>query len=149
MSLYRQIRDNCETTWNASWTHPDVPVFWRSDDAQPLPDPQSTQHFFRNEIDFGGEETDAIGGGRGNNLKVQRGSVVLRCFTSRTIGTEDLALDLLSDGVAIFRSYRGTDTAGGDLSFIGRGSGFDWGPGEDGNWFMRSVIVVFEYRFLG
>lgn len=149
MSHYRQIRDDCEAIWNAGWTHPEVPVYWRSDDPQPLPDPFTTQHFFRNEVDFGGEEIEAYGSGRGANLKVQRGSVIIRCFTSRTIGTEDLALDLLSDAAAMFRSYRETDGIGNDLSFIGRGSGFDWGPGEDGNWFMRSTLFVFEYRFLG
>ena len=147
--LYRTIRDDVEGIWTAAWTQPAIPVFWRDNDPQPVPDPVSTQHFFRNEVDFGLERIIAFGGGRHANFRCQYGSVILRCFTSRMIGDEDEALDLLDSAVALFRSQRETDGSNNDLSFIGQGSGFDWGPGEDGNWFMRSVMLVFEYRFYG
>jgi hypothetical protein len=148
--LYRTIRDDILGLWTAGWTHTDVPVFWRSDDLEPRPDPSDTVHFFRNEVDFGREILIASGGGRFKNLKSQYGSVVLRVFTSRAIASEDAALDLFQDAMAIFRSQRlQPDQLGNDLSFVGEGSGFDTGPEEDGSWFIRGGLMVFEYRFPG
>jgi hypothetical protein len=156
--LYLNIRDDIRAVWDANWSRTDVPVLWRGSDLMPIPDPgrsngrdrqRGPQHFFRNEIDFGAEEVTAIGGGRGKNLRTQYGSLVLRSFSALSIGEEDEALRLMGAATAIFRSYREQDAHGGDLSFIGSGSGFDWGPTEDGNWFMRGALCVFQYRFLG
>ena len=69
--LYRTIRDDVFAIFNAAWAHPDVPVFWRSNDLEPLPDPSDVPHFLRNEVDFGRETLVAFGAGRGANLKVQ------------------------------------------------------------------------------
>jgi hypothetical protein len=152
-NLYLVIRNDIIEAWNAGWTHADVPVLWRSNEAVPQVDPfgrgRGTPHFLRNEIDFGREELAAYGGGRGANLRTQYGSLIIRAFSSTAIGDEDEALRLLSDSTAIFRGYRVQDQQGGDLSFIGTGSGFDWGPTEDGVWFMRGYLTVFEYRFPG
>jgi hypothetical protein len=147
--LYRTIRDDILGLWNAGWTHSDVPTFWRSDDRDPMPDPSTAAHFLRNEVDFGAERLIAYGAGRAANLKAQFGSVVLRTFTARAVGDEDAALDLMADAMGIFRSQRITDGLGNDLSFVGDGSGFDAGPTEDGNWFMRGSLIVWEYRFRG
>jgi hypothetical protein len=147
--LYRTIRDDIIGLWGSGWPHADVPIFWRSDDLDPRPDPGDVPNFMRNEIDFGLERTLAYGGGRGQNTKGQYGSVILRIFTARSEVSEDTALDLIADAMAVFRSQRITDTAGGVLSFIGDGSGFTQGPTEDGNWFMRGSLMVFEYRFIG
>jgi hypothetical protein len=148
--LHRQLRDDVIAMWTAGWTVTTVPAFWRSDDLQPLPDPSSAPHFFRNEVDFGREAIIAFGNGRGDNLKAQFGSVMLRIFSSRMMGNEDDALDYISAALAIYRSQRNPpDPLGNDLSFIGEGSGFDQGPTEDGNWFMRGALMVFEYRFRG
>ena len=51
--------------------------------------------------------------------------------------------------MAAFRATRVTDASGFDLSFIGEGSGFEVPPTEDGNWFTRGALTVFEYRFRG
>lgn len=142
--LYRDIRDGITMLWTAGWAHSDVPVYWRSNDADPLPDPRDTSYFMRNEVDFGRETMRAFGGGRAANERAQFGSVVLRVFAGRGVGNEDTALDLMADAMQIFRSVRS-----GNLSFIGEGSGFDAGPTEDGNWFMRGSLMVFEYRFTG
>lgn len=150
--VYRTIRDVIIGRWNTTWPNQQVPVLWRANETIPSIDPLSgggTSHFMRNEIDFGRESVLAFGGGPGQNQRVQYGSVVLRMFTSILIGDEDEALDLLDDATSIFRSYRQIDKDGNDLSFIGEGSGFDWGPDENGVWFVRGCLTVFEYRFLG
>ena len=147
--LYRTIRDDIVALFDAAWAHPDVPVYWRSNDFEPLPDPSDVPHFLRNEVDFGRETLAAFGGGVGANLRIQFGSVLIRVFAARALGDEDHALDLMANATAAFRSQRITDAAGNDLSFIGEGSGFDVQPTEDGNWFTRGALVVFEYRFRG
>ena len=148
--LHRSLRDDILALWTAAAIDPTVPVYWRTDDFEPLPDPSTVPHFFRNEVSFGREKVMAFGGGNGKNLKAQFGSVVMRLFTARALGSEDVALDLMSAGLAAFRSKRITaDALGNDLSFVGDGSGFDQGQTEDGNWFMRGSLMVYEYRFLG
>lgn len=146
--LHRTIRDDILSRWTAAWSS-DVPVLWRSNDPQPNLDPSSVPHFLRNEVDFGREVVLAFGAGRGTNSRSQFGSVIFRCFTSRTLGDEDDGLDLLSSAMAVFRSYRATDGSGNDLSFIGDGTGIDTGPEEDGVWAIRGGLIVFEYRFSG
>lgn len=148
MSLYRDIRDQILSVWTANWTHTDVPVYWRSNDADPLPDPSDTAHFLRNEIEFDRERIVGFGGGRGQNLKCLQGTVLFYVFSSRQLQNEDVGLDLLSDAVAAFRSQRV-----GGLSFLGDTYSFDaaqeQSPEEAGNWFVRGTFVVFEYRFNG
>lgn len=142
--LYLTIQQAVISLWTPAWTHPEVPVYWRFNDADPLPDPSDVAHFMRNEVDYGRERLMAFGGGRLANERSQFGSVILRVFASRAQRSEDTALDLMADAVGVFRSQRV-----GDLSFIGEGSGFIDGPSDDGNWFVRGCLVVFEYRFLG
>lgn len=153
--LYLVIRDDIMSAWNLGWAHPEIPVFWNSNSPIPDPDPLGDgQHlgsvnFFRNDIEFGLEEIIAFGAGRGANLRVQYGSVVMRSFTSALVQDEDASLKLMSAAMAVWRGYRVTDSNGNDLSFIGSGSGFEQGPTEDGVWFMRGSLAVFEYRFTG
>jgi len=154
--LYLVIKQAVMAAWTESWTRTDVPVLWRENEPLPLIDPVSgtsgngmgLPYFFRNEVDFGREEVIAFGGGRYRNLRVQYGSVILRQFASVTIGSEDEALRLISAATAIFRSYR-KQQDDWDLSFIGSGSGFDWGPTENGVWFTRGYLEVFAFRFPG
>lgn len=142
--LYLTISDAIQSLWTAGWSHSSVPAYWRANDADPLPDPASISHFIRNEVDFGRERVTAFGGGRFANERSQFGSVLITVWASRALQSEDTALDLLADAAAIFRSVRS-----GNLSFIGEGSGFTGGPSEDGNWFVRGAMTVFEYRFTG
>lgn len=142
--VYKQIRDAVEGIWDAGWTRLDVPVYWRSNDADPLPDPSTIDHFFRNEVSFGQETVVASGGGRFATERLQFGSVLIRCFVSRTLQDEDEMLNLLADAMKLYRSVKQ-----GQLSFIGTGSGFNEGPTEDGNWFYRGTLTVFEFRFQG
>jgi hypothetical protein len=145
--LYRVIRDQIEGIWNANWAHPDVPVFWRENDSLPPEDPAVTPNFMRNEIDFGRERLIAFGGGPRANQLVKYGSIVLRVLSSRSLMSDDTTLDLLSDAEAIFRSR-----LEGDLAFIGGMSGYDVQAEtgvENGVWYMRASLVVFEFRFIG
>lgn len=142
--IYLTISNEIISLWNSGWTHVGVPAYWRANDADPLPDPSSISHFLRNEVDFGRERMMAYGAGRFGNERSQFGSVLLTVWADRALRSEDTALELLADGMAIFRSVRSNE-----LSFIGEGSGFTMEPSEDGNWFVRGAQLVFEYRFIG
>jgi hypothetical protein len=141
--------------WAVRWTRTDVPVLWRDNDPLPHPDPLfprtgssgGASHWFRNELDFGMEEVAEFGGGRGQNIRVQYGSLLMRCFTSMLVDNEDEALVLLSEASRVFRGYRATDANGCQLSFLESGTGLEWAPTDDGVWFMRGLLAVFEFRF--
>lgn len=149
--LLRTIRDQIEGIWTPAWAvnNAAVPVYWRENDTEVLPDPGVTPYFLRNEISFGRERVRAFGGGLAANERVKFGSVLVRVFAARALQNDDTALDLLSAAEGIFRSVRQ-----GNLSFIGDSSGFDddgtitpeW---EAGNWYMRGSLIVFQYRFVG
>lgn len=149
--LHRCISADVLALFNLNWSHPTVPVFWRADDLDPRPDPSQVANYMRNSLLFGPEKMMAYGGGRGANLKSKFGQVEFLVFAARGLSEEDTLLDLLSDAVASLRSQRvvGSYGVGSDLSFIGDGSGFDVGPTEDGNWFVRGERITFEYRFTG
>lgn len=142
--LYRTIRDEIKSVWDTTWAHPDVPVYWRSNDADVLTDPSDETHFVRIEFEPGRERVMAFGGGRFANERSQFGSIIISLWTARSVQNEDAALDLMADATSVFRSF-----SNGVLSFIGEGSGFIQGPSEDGNWFVRTTQVVFQYRFTG
>lgn len=147
--LYRAINQDVKAAWNAGWPRPDVPVYWRSGGPQPHVDPLQQKLFVRAEIAYEKQEMLAFGGGLRGNLRCQNGVVVIRVFTSRLAGNEDEGLRAIGQATHVFRAYRTTDALGGDLSFVGPHSGFDWGPSEDGVWFMRGYRCAFEYRFQG
>jgi hypothetical protein len=142
-TLHKDCQNEIISIWNAAWTHSTVPVYWHANDADPVPDPSTVRHFLRNEVDFGRETVRAFGGGRFANERILTGSVLLRVFAARMERSENTLLDLMSDAIAAFRSVR-TET----LSFI-HASGFDESAAEDGNWYMRGSLVVFEYNFVG
>ena len=151
--LYGVIKRAIVAAWDEGWTHTDVPVLWRENEPLPRIDPITggtggMPYYFRNQVEFGSEEIIGFGGGRGRNFRAQRGSVIIRSFASVLIGDEDQALRMISDATAIFRSYR-KQQDDWDLSFIGSGSGVDWGPNENGVWFQRGCLEVFEFRFTG
>jgi hypothetical protein len=151
--LYLVIKQAIMEAWDNVWTRTDVPVLWRQNDPVPRIDPitggtNGTPYFFRNEVEFGREEVIGFGGGRGRNFRAQYGSVVIRSFTSILLGDEDEGLKLIADATEIYRSYRKQQDEW-DLTFIGSGSGFDWGPTENGVWFMRGCLQVYEFRFPG
>ena len=147
---YGDIDALVRSIWAAGWAaHPDVPTFWRAQEVGVLPDPRVTPHFMRNELTYGRETTVAFGGGRFAASKVKNGSVVMRVFSDVNLANDTVALGLLSDAEAVFRSLRT-----GALSFIGGMSGFDEDDSnaalvDAGNWTMRGSMVVWEYRFTG
>jgi hypothetical protein len=154
-NLYLTISNDIMLAWNAAWQRSDVPVLWRDNDPLPHPDPTfprnagtgGLNHWFRNEIDFGMEEVAEYGGGHERNIRVQYGSLLMRCFTTMMLDNEDEALALISDASRIFRGYRGIDANGCQLSFLESGTGLEWAPTDDGVWFMRGLLAVFEFRF--
>lgn len=155
--LYLTVTNTIRNAWTDRWPRADVPVLWRSNDPLPHPDPifrnnnagGGVAHYFRNEIDFGLEEVAEYSGGRGANIRVQYGSLLMRCFTSLMIDNEIEALGLISVASNLFRSYRVIDANGCSLNFIESGTGLDWAPTEDGVWFMRGLLAVFQFRFPG
>lgn len=157
--LYLTVTEQIIGAWTAAWPRPDIPVLWRQNDPLPHPDPLfgrngtggtgGVTNYFRNEIDFGLEEIAEFVGGRGANIRVQYGSLLMRCFTSIMVGNEDEALKLISTASNVFRSYRSIDADGCSLSFLESGTGFEWAPTEDGVWFMRGLLAVFAFRFPG
>ena len=68
---------------------------------------------------------------------------MIRVLAARGTG-EDTALALLSDAVAVFRSRRV-----GALSVLGDAVLPEPGASEDGLWWIRSALAVFEFRFQG
>lgn len=148
--LYNCIEDDVLALFNLTWAHPDVPVFWRTNDLEVLPDPLTTPFFLRNTVIFGPEAYIAFGGGRGANDKTIDGVVEIVGFSSRSKVSERNLLELMWDATQTFRSKRvaGSFAGGSDLSFIGHGSAFDIAPEESGNWYMRGTRVAFVYRFV-
>lgn len=142
--IYRQVRDQIANIFNANWMHPEVQVYWRENIPDPLPSPQDGEHFLMLEVDPGRESIMAFGAGRFENERALFGSLRIYVFSARSLRSEDVTLDLLAESVAIFRSLRE-----GNLSFIGDGSSFSEGATDDGGWYMRGSLVVFEYRFVG
>lgn len=147
--LYLAINLDVKAAWLAGWPRTDVPVYWRSGGPQPHVDPLKQPLFLRNEITFEKQEILAFGSGAFQNFRCQSGMVVVRVFNSRMTGNEDEGLRAIGQATNVFRAYRKTDAIGGDLSFTGAHSGFDWGPSEDGVWFLRGYRLAFEYRFSG
>jgi hypothetical protein len=146
---YGDIDALVRSIWTAGWTHVDVPTFWRAQEVGVLPDPRITPHFMRNELTYGRESTIAFGGGRFANQKLKYGSVVLRVFSDTNLANDTVALGLLSDAEAVYRSLRT-----GAISFIGGMSGFDENDADEplmdaGNWTMRGSLIVWQYRFTG
>ncbi len=148
--LYNCVEDDVLAVFNGAWSHPDVPVFWRTNDLEVLPDPATTAFFLRNTVIFGLEGYLSFGGGRGANDKNLDGAVEIVAFASRSKVSERQLLELLWDATETFRSKRvvGSFAGGSDLSFIGPGSTFDVPAEESGNWFIRGTRVAFTYRFV-
>ena len=148
--LYNCVEDDVIGLFNLTWPHPLIPVYWRTNDLEVIPDPSTVSYFLRNTVIFGPEDYIAFGGGRGSNDKALHGVVEMVGFASRSkVGERDL-LELLWDATQTFRSKRvaGSFPGGSDLSFIGPGSTFDLAPEESGNWYIRGTRVAFAYRFV-
>ena len=144
MSAYRAARDAVQAVWNTHWPGPPtVPVLWHSNGLETVPDVADTPHWLHLAVEFAEERMVAFGGGRLANDRVLRGSVVIRVLAARGAG-EDEALSLLSDAVAVFRSRRV-----GPLSVLGDAVLPEPGASEDGLWWIRSALAVFEFRFQG
>lgn len=144
MSVYRAARDAVQDLWAAHWTGPAaVPVLWHSNGLELVPDVTATTHWLHLAVEFAEERLVAFGGGRLANDRVLRGSIVIRVLAARGAG-EDEALSLLSEAVAVFRSHRA-----GPLSFLGDAVLPEPGASDDGSWWIRSALAVFEFRFQG
>lgn len=145
MSVYRAARDAVQAVWTANWpvANAAVPIRWHSNTEEQIPDVATVSHWLHLSVEFSEERITGFGGGRFNNDRVLSGSVVIHVFAARGAG-EDTALNLISDAMTTFRSRRD-----GPLSFIGDSLLPETGASEDGNWWMRSAIAVFEYRFQG
>ena len=144
MSVYRAARDAVQAVWSTHWPGPaTVPVLWHSNGLETVPDAADTTHWLHLAVEFAEERLVAFGGGRLANDRMLRGSVVIRVLAARGTG-EDTALALLSDAVAVFRSRRV-----GALSVLGDAVLPEPGASEDGLWWIRSALAVFEFRFQG
>ena len=142
MSLYIDIRDAVMTAFDAGFTSPEL-VIWQRNESAEVPQPSDEPNWLQINIIMGEERVVGFGTGRTQNERIQQGIVEIRVFSSFGNG-EDRALELLSEAASALRSYRS-----GPLSFVGQFAGADDGGTDDGNWWMRGVVVAFEYRFLG
>ena len=144
MSLLRDIRTAVQAVWTANWPHPATyPVHWADNSLPVVPEPADDPHWLELELSYGTDQVRAYGAGRLSNERLQSGSVVIRVFAAAGAG-ENTALDLLSDAVATLRSRRD-----GALSFIGAIANLDGDSPLDGNWWVRTAVVAFEYRHAG
>ena len=82
--LYLCVRDDVEALFAANWSEPGVPVLWRDNDIDPMPDPGVSSSFLRNTVLPGIEKTIAYGGGPGANEKLLFGTVEFIVFTARS-----------------------------------------------------------------
>jgi hypothetical protein len=131
-----------ETMWTANWARSE-PVRWHQNTRDTIPAAATYPHWVQIAVEFADDGIVAFGGGRLNNERRLRGSVVIRAFAERGRG-EDTQLAVLDAALTVFRGRRT-----GALSFIGTNVMPEPGASADGNWWVRSGIAVFEYRFLG
>lgn len=145
-NLYLDIQTAIQALWTAGWTvdATEVPVYWKTNNLPILPDPSVIRHFLLLEVSFTQERGVAFGGGRGQNERLQFGSVIIRVFTARRVTNNTRQLVLLGTAMDIYRTVKT-----GALSFIGEGSGFDEDAIPDGNWNIHGAQMVWEYRFRG
>jgi hypothetical protein len=131
-----------EAMWAANWAGAE-PVVWHQNANDAAPPAGTEQHWLHLSVEFAEEAIVAFGGGRFQNERRLRGSVVIRGFAQRGRG-EDTLLAMLDAAVAVFRSRRD-----GDLSFLGTMIMPEPGASSNGIWWVRTAIAPFEYRFRG
>ena len=132
-----------EGVWTGNPWGRSEPVVWHQNTTDRAPAASTYQHWLHLSVEFADEVLRAFGGGRFQNERLLRGSVVIRAFAQRGRG-EDTQLAMLDAAMAVFRSRRS-----GDLSFIGANVMPEPGASGDGVWWVRSGICTFEYRFRG
>ena len=146
MSTFTDARNAIKAMWTANWPAPSgVPVYWHENIDTTVPDPGDADHWLHVLIEFDGDSLRAFGGGRLKNDRVLYGSITIRVFTARGMG-EDTTLDLLDDASAAFRSRRSAD---GALSCVGDNPFPAPQADTQGLWWMRSVLVAFEFNYVG
>ena len=131
-----------EAMWTANYAG-SLPVVWHHNSRDAAPSATTDPVWLHLAVEFADEVVVAFGGGRFNNERRLRGSVVIRAIARRGYGEAGL-LAALDAAVAVFRSRRT-----GDLSFIGDMVMQEPGASADGIWWVRSAFATFEYRFRG
>lgn len=142
---YGDAQAAVEALWATEWAAlaESAPVRWHHNTKEAVPARASNPHWLHLAFEVDEEKVVAFGGGRQANERELLGTVVIRCFASAGIG-ETECLRLLDAAVGCFRGRRV-----GGLSFIGDSALRQPGASEDGNWWIRSAIVAFTYRFQG
>lgn len=131
-----------QAIWAANWGRSE-PVVWHQNTNDTVPAAGTHAHWLQIAVEFADEGVVAFGGGRFDNERRLRGSVVLRGFAKRGVGEATLVA-MLDAAMAAFRGQRT-----GGVSFVGESVIQEPGASADGIWWCRSRIVVFEYRFRG
>lgn len=129
--------------WTANPWGRSEPVVWDQNTNDMAPSAATSPHWLSMEIEFAEEDVIAFGGGRFQNERRLRGSVVLRGYAQRGRG-ETTLMAMLDAAQAVFRSRRS-----GDLSFLGPMVMPEPGADAKGIWRVRTAIAPFEYRFRG
>jgi hypothetical protein len=132
-----------EAMWAANPWGRAEPVVWHQNTRDQMPSAATNQHWLHIAVEFYDENVVAFGGGRRDNERRLRGSIVLRGFAQRGRG-EDTLLAMLDAAVDVFRSRRE-----GNLSILGEMVMPEPGASADGIWWVRTAIAPFEYRFRG
>lgn len=142
-AIYFNAREACRLIWEGYWPYTTIPVLWHSNTTDLVPDVGTVNHWLHIAVEFSGEQMRAFGGGARNNDRVLLGTVVVRLFAARGIGEDD-GLYILAKAMEVFRSRRELN-----ISFIGDAMIREEGASEDGNWWTRTAIAAFEFRFRG
>lgn len=128
-----------EAMWTANWARAE-PVIWHENTSDAAP---AASHWLHLSVTFSEDIIRAFGGGRLQNERLLRGSVVMRGFAQRGRGEATL-LAMLDGAMTALRGQRA-----GDLSFVGANLMPEAAASGDGIWWMRTAVAVFEYRFRG
>lgn len=128
--------------WTANWSPSvsGVVVRWQENANDQIPTADNWLHI---QIEHGGEDLIAFGGGRAQNEIELQGRIIVAVMSKRGRGEAD-GLTLLDEALEVFRSQRT-----GALSFIGTHVNPEPGPSADGMWFVRMGLSAFTYRFQG
>ncbi len=142
---YGDAQAAIEALWATEWAAlaESAPIRWHHNTKEAVPVRATDPHWLHLAIEFDGERVVAYGGGRQANERELEGSVVIRSLASMGLG-ETECLRLLDAAIGCFRGRRVSG-----LSFIGEVTLRQPGAEEDGNWWIRSALVAFTYRFQG
>lgn len=144
MGAFADANTAVRALWSAHWPHGSTyPVFWHENGIDQPPDIATYTAWVHLRIGYNSDRIQAYGGGLRANERLLRGHVGIVVY-ARQEGGDTVALPLLDTAVDVFRSRRT-----GALSMIGEIANPLPIASADGNWWGRSAMCAFTWRFTG